>query len=190
MSPSVTTSTSPGSYDKYPGYQEAGYHGTMSTMSAMSGMSAMRYSGYPDNLVSAAKSEYPGMESKPIITELKYHCLLLTKVYYLASIIFCRSVWPVSVWGLGGATSGSWVSPSDGSLPRGSSCPSCPSCRHSCWTGPSCGSCPVHGGASWIWCLQRKVHALLFTFVYFLYIFNSLTKNKGEQQSQDFLQSN
>ena len=64
VSPSVTTSTSsPGSYDtKYPGYHEASYHGTMSTMSAMSGMSAMRYSGYPDNLVSAAKSEYPGMD--------------------------------------------------------------------------------------------------------------------------------
>ena len=65
VSLSVTT-TSPGSYDtKYPGYHETGYHGTMSTMSAMSGMSAMRYSGYPDNLVSAAKSEYPGMDYKP-----------------------------------------------------------------------------------------------------------------------------
>jgi len=66
VSPSVTTSTSPGSYDKYPGYQEAGYHGTMSTMSAMSGMSAMRYSGYPDNLVSAAKSEYPGLYDQSV----------------------------------------------------------------------------------------------------------------------------
>ena len=56
----------PTSSTQYPGYHEAtGYHGSMSamsTMSAMSGMSGMRYPGYPDNLVSAAKSEYPGRD--------------------------------------------------------------------------------------------------------------------------------
>ena len=91
----------------------------MSTMSAMSGMSAMRYSGYPDNLVSAAKSEYPGMESKPSIIELKYRCLMLTKVYYLASIIFA-GLYDQSVYGgSGGPHLGPEFPPRMGAYPGG-----------------------------------------------------------------------
>ena len=81
---------------------------------------------------------------------------------FVKSLNIFRSVWPVSIRGRRGSAFGSWVSPTDGVLPWGSSCSSC---RHSCWAGPSCRSCPIYGRASWIWCLQRKVHALLVNFV-------------------------